>query len=123
MSKAVSWPVRTPSRSDTVGRMTTPEGSAAAPALPYGTPDAPRIAVRGEAHLEVDPEIGRIGITVASRGKDRRAALEELTRRNATALDLVKSYGDAVERLETGAFSVRPELTKHGRGERVRTYH
>ncbi|MFF3347876.1 SIMPL domain-containing protein [Streptomyces sp. NPDC002779] len=97
--------------------MTTPT------ALPYGTPDAPRIAVRGEAHLEVDPEIGRIGITVASRGRDRRTALEDLTRRNATALDLVKSYGDAVERLESGAFSVRPELTKHGRGERVRTYH
>ncbi|MEV0169789.1 SIMPL domain-containing protein [Streptomyces sp. NPDC050803] len=104
--------------------MATPEGSAAPEsALPYGTPDAPRIAVRGEAHLEVDPEIGRIGVTVASRGKDRRSALEDLTRRNATALDLVKSYGEAVERLETGAFSVRPELTKHGRGERIRTYH
>lgn len=99
--------------------MTTPP----APSLPYGTPDAPRIAVRGEAHLEVDPEIGRIGITVASRGKDRRSALDDLTRRNAGALELVKSYGDAVERVETGAFSVRPELTKHGRGERVRTYH
>ncbi|MDN0194857.1 SIMPL domain-containing protein [Streptomyces sp. S.PNR 29] len=92
------------------------------PAVPYGTPDAPRIAVRGEARLEVDPEIARIGITVTARGRDRRTALDDLTRRNTTVLDLVKSYGDAVERLETGAFSITPEL-KHGRGERIRTYH
>ncbi|MFG1666711.1 SIMPL domain-containing protein [Streptomyces sp. Y7] len=93
------------------------------PAVPYGTPDAPRIAVRGEARLEVDPEIARIGITVTSRGKDRRAALDDLTRRNAAVLDLVKSYGDAVERLETGAFSISPELKDKGRGERVHAYH
>ncbi|TLS40919.1 SIMPL domain-containing protein [Streptomyces montanus] len=90
---------------------------------PYGTPDAPRIAVRGEAHLEVDPEIARIGITVSARGTDRRSALDDLTRRNATVLDLVKTYGEAVERVETGAFSISPELTKHGRGERIRAYH
>ncbi|WP_369196286.1 SIMPL domain-containing protein [Streptomyces djakartensis] len=102
--------------------MTTPTDTPQ-PAVPYGTPDAPRIAVRGEARLEVDPEIARIGITVAARGRDRRSALDDLTRRNSGVLDLVKSYGDAVERLETGAFSITPELTKHGRGERVRTYH
>ncbi|MEU6807019.1 SIMPL domain-containing protein [Streptomyces neyagawaensis] len=92
-------------------------------ALPYGTPDAPRIAVRGDAHLEVDPEIARIGITVTARGKDRRAALDDLTRRNNTALDLVKSYGDAIERLETGTFSLTPQLKEKGRGERVHAYH
>ncbi|WCH90906.1 SIMPL domain-containing protein [Streptomyces moderatus] len=93
------------------------------PAVPYGTPDAPRIAVHGEARLEVDPEIARIGVTVASRGKDRRAALDDLTRRNTAVLDLVKTYGDAVERLETGAFSISPELKDKGRGERVHAYH
>jgi len=91
--------------------------------VPYGTPDAPRIAVRGEAHLEVDPEIARIGVTVAARGKDRRTALDDLTRRNTTVLDLLKSYGDAVEHLETGSFTVTPELKEHGRGERVHAYH
>ncbi|MFS8203060.1 SIMPL domain-containing protein [Streptomyces sp. CWNU-52B] len=93
------------------------------PPTPYGTPEAPRIAVRGEAHLEVDPEIARIGITVNARGTDRKDALGDLTRRNSAVLDLVKAYGDAVEKLETGAFSITPELTKHGRGERVRAYH
>ncbi|MEV5980240.1 SIMPL domain-containing protein [Streptomyces sp. NPDC052114] len=91
-------------------------------ATPYGTPDAPRLAVRGEARLEVDPEIARIGITVSARGTDRRDALADLTRRNTTALDLVKTYGDAVEKLETGAFAITPQLTKHGRGERIHSY-
>ncbi|MET9468068.1 SIMPL domain-containing protein [Streptomyces sp. NPDC006544] len=90
---------------------------------PYGTPEVPRVAVRGEARLEVDPEIARIGITVSARGTDRRTALEDLTRRNNAVLDLVKSYGDPVENLETGAFSITPELTRHGRAERIRAYH
>ncbi|WP_420081122.1 SIMPL domain-containing protein [Streptomyces sp. JL4002] len=89
---------------------------------PYGTPEVPRVAVRGEARLEVDPEIARIGITVGARGTDRRTALDDLTRRNNAALDLIKSYGDAVEKLETGSFSITPELTRHGRAERVRAY-
>lgn len=102
--------------------MTTPSTDDQQPPVPYGTPDAPRIAVRGEARLEVDPEIARIGITVAARGRDRRTALDDLTRRNAAVLDLVKTYGEAVERLETGGFSITPELNPHARGERVRAY-
>ncbi|MFD3802556.1 SIMPL domain-containing protein [Streptomyces sp. NPDC058611] len=90
---------------------------------PYGTPEVPRVAVCGEARIEVDPEIARIGITVSARGTDRRTALDDLTRRNNAVLDLVKSYGDPVEKLETGAFSISPELTRHGRGDRIRAYH
>lgn len=92
-------------------------------AAPYGTPETPRVAVRGEARLEFDPEIARIGVAVSARGTDRRTALEDLTRRNSAVLDLIKSYGEAVEKLETGAFSISPELGRHGRGERVRAYH
>ncbi|WBB59991.1 SIMPL domain-containing protein [Streptomyces sp. WMMC500] len=95
----------------------------ASPPTPYGTPDEPRLAVRGEARLEVDPEIARIAVTVAVRGTDRRAALDDLTQRNAEARELIRSYGDAVEKLETGALLVTPELGRHGRGERVRRYH
>ncbi|MYT27915.1 MULTISPECIES: SIMPL domain-containing protein [unclassified Streptomyces] len=93
------------------------------PALPYGTPDAPRVAVRGEAHLEVDPEIARITVTVSTRGTDRTTALTDLTRRNEHALTLIKSYGDAVEQLETGSFTLTPQLTDKGRHERIRAYH
>ncbi len=102
---------------------TTHTTTSTSPYVPYGTPDAPRVAVRGHARFEADPEIARIGITVSARGTDRRTALDDLTRRNAFVLDLVKSYGTAVEKLETGAFSISPELTRHGRNERVRAYH
>ncbi|MFJ1810983.1 MULTISPECIES: SIMPL domain-containing protein [unclassified Streptomyces] len=90
---------------------------------PYGTPDAPLLTVRGEAELEVDPEIARIHITLTARGRDRRTTLDDLTRRNTTTLDLIKTYGDAVENLSTGAISITPELATRGRGERIRTYH
>ncbi|MEW1656387.1 SIMPL domain-containing protein [Streptomyces sp. NPDC093707] len=93
------------------------------PALPYGTPDAPRLAVRGEARLDVDPEIARITVTVSARGTDRQTALTDLTHRNDLALTLLKSYGDAVENLETSSFTLTPQLTDKGRHERIRAYH
>ncbi|WP_329115815.1 SIMPL domain-containing protein [Streptomyces sp. NBC_01465] len=88
-----------------------------------GTPETPLVTVRGEATLEVDPEIATVSVLVSARGKDRRAALEDLTRRNAAVLELTKGYGDAVEKLESGRFSISPELSTHGRGERIRAYH
>lgn len=116
-------PVPNRATGDRVGRMATAPEETQASAVPYGTPDAPRIAVRGEARLEVDPEIARINVTVLARGKDRRTALDDLTHRNATVLGLIKSYGEAVERLETGAFSLTPRLKEKGRGERIHAYH
>ncbi|MER5432768.1 SIMPL domain-containing protein [Streptomyces sp. NPDC002588] len=89
---------------------------------PHGTPDTPLLAVRGEAELETDPDLARIGITVTARGKDRRTTLDDLARRNTTVVELVKSYGDAVEDVSTGAVSITPEFGQHGRGERVRAY-
>lgn len=100
------------------GRMTTTPAP-----TPYGTPESPRVAVRGEARLEVDPEIATLAVTVGARGTDRRNALDDLTRRNAGVLDLIRGYGAAVEKLETGAFAVSPQLAGKGRGERVRAYH
>ncbi|MEU8624148.1 SIMPL domain-containing protein [Streptomyces sp. NPDC048669] len=90
---------------------------------PYGTPDHPRLAVRGEARLEIEPETASVGITVSARGKDRRAALDDLTRRNTTVLELARTYGQAVEKLETGTFTITPELTQRGREEKIRAYH
>ncbi|WP_133910164.1 SIMPL domain-containing protein [Streptomyces sp. NBC_00582] len=90
---------------------------------PYGTPDAPLLAVRGEAELETDPDLAHLGITVTARGKERRTTLDDLTRRNATVVELIKSYGDAVEDVSTGAVSLTPELERRGRGERVHAYH
>ncbi|MFH9132303.1 SIMPL domain-containing protein [Streptomyces sp. NPDC017524] len=94
-----------------------------APHPSHGTPAAPRVTVHGEAHLEVDPEIARITVTLTARNTDRRTTLDDLTRRNTTTLDLIKTYGDAIEKLETGTLAIRPELTRHGRAERIRAYH
>ncbi|MFI9200890.1 SIMPL domain-containing protein [Streptomyces sp. NPDC053048] len=103
--------------------MTTPQPDPQPTPQPYGTPEHPRIAVRGEARLEVDPEIARLGISVNARGTDRRTTLGDLTHRNNKVLDLLKSYGDAVEKLETGTFTITPQLTDKGRHERIRAYH
>ncbi|MFI0932430.1 SIMPL domain-containing protein [Streptomyces sp. NPDC021019] len=99
------------------------ETPAPAPHPSHGTPAAPRVTVRGEAHLEVEPEIARIAVTLTARNTDRRTTLDDLTRRNTTTLDLIKTYGDAIEKLETGTLAIRPELTRHGRAERIRAYH
>jgi len=77
------------------------------------------VSVRGEATLEVDPELCEFAVTVMARGKDRRAALDQLTSQNKQLLDTLKSeYGDALERLETGLFSVYPE-SRLKRGDRA----
>ncbi|MEH0543692.1 SIMPL domain-containing protein [Streptomyces sp. B21-105] len=90
---------------------------------PHATPDTPHLTVRGEAELEVDPEIARITVTLTARGHDRRTTLDDLTHRNTTALDLLKSYGDTVENLSTGTLTLRPELTPYDRDEHIHTHH
>ncbi|MEU8308671.1 SIMPL domain-containing protein [Actinomadura sp. NPDC048955] len=84
--------------------------------------DAPLISVRGEAVLEAEPEIARLSVHVQSQEPDRRTALDRLTERNQQCLDLVKSYGEAVERLETGGLSITPLLKYRRREGDVRAY-
>ncbi|MEU9668194.1 SIMPL domain-containing protein [Streptomyces bobili] len=88
----------------------------------HGTPDVPLLVVRGESAFEADPDLARLGIGVTARGRDRRTTLDDLTRRNTEVLELVRSYGEAVTDVSTGAVSLTPELTEHGRGERVRSH-
>jgi len=82
----------------------------------------PVISVRGEAHLEADPEIATLSVTVQARDPDRRTVLDRLATRNAQLLDLIKGYGEAVEKLESGAASVYPDIKYKDRTERVRGY-
>ncbi|SNR27404.1 SIMPL domain-containing protein [Actinomadura mexicana] len=84
--------------------------------------DAPKISVRGEAVLEAEPEIARLSVHVQSQESDRRAALDRLTERNQQCLDLVRSYGEAVEKLETGGLSITPLLKYKRREGDVRAY-
>lgn len=82
----------------------------------------PVISVRGEAYLEVDPEIAVVSITVQARDRDRRAVLDRLVSRNRQVLDLVREYGDAVEKVESGPASAHPEFKQKGDRERVAGY-
>lgn len=82
----------------------------------------PVISVRGEAHLEAEPEIATLNVTVLARDPDRRTVLDRLATRNSQVLDLIKGYGEAVEKLESGAASVYPDIKHKERTERVRSY-
>jgi uncharacterized protein len=82
----------------------------------------PVISVRGEAWLEVEPEIAAINVTVQARDRERRAVLDRLASRNSQVLDLIKEYGEAVEKVESGPASVYPDIEHKERGERAARY-
>lgn len=84
--------------------------------------DAPLISVRGEAVLEVEPEIARLSVHVQSQEPDRRRALDRLTERNRAALDLIGSYGEAVEKVETGGLVITPLVKYRRREGDIRAY-
>ena len=87
---------------------------------------APVVSVRGDATLEVPPEIARLQVAVVAEAGDRRKALETLSKRNDDVLALVKAHGDAIERVETRGLSVYPVLHQRDskrRDEKIRFYH
>jgi uncharacterized protein YggE len=79
------------------------------------------ISVRGEATLLVDPEVADLTVVVTAQARDRREAFERLVKRNDEVLDLVRSYGDSVDRVESTGVSVAPEL-RRGKDEKIRSY-
>lgn len=72
--------------------------------------------------MEAEPEIAIIEVTVQARDRDRRAVLDRLASRNTQIIDLIKGYGEAVEKLESGPASVYPDIKHKERGERVSGY-
>lgn len=72
------------------------------------------MSVRGEALLEVDPEIATLRVFTTSRDKDREKAMANLERRAAELQALLDRFGDAVESRETGSVRVTPYF-KDGR--------
>jgi len=82
----------------------------------------PVISVRGEASLEVEPEVAIVNVTIEARDRDRRTVLSRLASRNQQVTDLIKSHGEAVEKLESGPASVRPDIRDKKASERVARY-
>jgi uncharacterized protein len=82
--------------------------------------DGPIVAVRGEATHEVPAEVVRFSVTVAARDKDRQATLARLAERAEAVRSLIDGYGAAIERRESGALHVSPEIKRSG--EKVVAY-
>jgi uncharacterized protein len=83
---------------------------------------APLLSVRGEATIEVPPEIAELTITFTARDSRRERAMELLAARNEECLALVRSHGEAVQRVETTGLAIYPELRSGLRREQVRAY-
>ncbi|MFJ9794328.1 SIMPL domain-containing protein [Streptomyces sp. NPDC101145] len=83
----------------------------------------PHLTVRGEAHIETDPDLAHIGITLTARGTDPHTTLNDLTQRNNTAINLIRNYGPALHNLHTTNLTLTPQLTRHGRDEHIHTHH
>ena len=87
---------------------------------PVGSPAV--ISVRGEASLIVEPELVDLTVVVSTQAKDRREAFERLVKRNDEVLELLRSYGDSVDEVESSGVAVQPEVRRGGREEKVRSY-
>jgi uncharacterized protein YggE len=82
----------------------------------------PVISVRGEASLEVEPEIAIVWVSVQARDPDRHRAVELLARRTDAVSATIKGFGEAIEKLESQPVSVQP-VFKDGRAkERISGY-
>jgi uncharacterized protein len=84
----------------------------------------PQVLVRGEARLEVEPELADIGATVRVRARDRQTALERCRDIQQQVTTMAAAAGDAVESLETTAVSVYLEVRdRRAPGEPVASVH
>ena len=77
-------------------------------------PAEPVISVRGQATLEVEPEIAVVWVVVMARDADRRKAVDLLAGRSGRVGDMIKGYGEAIEKLESQPVNVQP-VFKEGR--------
>jgi uncharacterized protein YggE len=82
----------------------------------------PVLTVRGEATLEVPPEIVDLAIAITARDPRRERVVDQLAARNRECLALLEGYGEGVQRIATSGIAVYPELRPGGRKEQVRSY-
>lgn len=83
---------------------------------------APVVSVRGEAVLEVDPEIATLRVNTVSRDKDRERAVSNLERRSGELDALLARYGEAIESHETGAVRITPQFKDGRPNEKITGY-
>jgi uncharacterized protein YggE len=76
------------------------------------------VSVRGEANVEVDPEIAVVFVSVTAREKDREQAVRRLEQRRLTLQHIFDTYADAIERIEGDAVEVHPDFKSGKPAER-----
>jgi|CZKW01.1.fsa_nt_gi uncharacterized protein YggE len=69
----------------------------------------PVLAVRGEAALDVEPEIARIEVSVAATDTDRARTLQLLAERAAAVEKVLESFPDVIERSESSGARISPQ--------------
>lgn len=85
-------------------------------------PSPPQVLVRGEAVLEVEPELADVWVTVRVRARDRETALERCRTGQDQVAAVAAAAGDAVEAVETTTASVHLEVRdRRAPGEPVAT--
>jgi len=85
-------------------------------------PAEPVVSVRGEATLEVEPEIAVVWVTVLARDADRQRAVSLLAERGNRISAQIKGFGDAVEKLESQPVRVQPVFKEGKVRERISGY-
>lgn len=70
----------------------------------------PQVHVRGEALLQVEPELADVGVTVRVRARDRQTALERCRAAQEQVTAVAAAAGDAIESVETTSVSVYLEV-------------
>lgn len=78
-------------------------------------PDRPILAVRGEAVLEIEPEIARIEVSIAARGPDRAATIKALTDRDADVGLILGDFDEIIEKSESSGVRLSPpQVARNG---------
>jgi uncharacterized protein YggE len=85
-------------------------------------PAEPVISVRGEATLEVEPEIAVVWATVMARDAHRYRAVELLAGRTARVSGMITGFGEAIEKLESEPVNVQPVFKEGKVREKVSGY-
>jgi uncharacterized protein YggE len=63
-----------------------------------------------------------VNVAIQARDRDRQTVLSRLASRNQHVTALIEGYGEAVEKLESGPASVRPDIREKKATERVARY-
>ncbi|MGH3321979.1 MAG: SIMPL domain-containing protein [Streptosporangiaceae bacterium] len=84
--------------------------------------ELPVISVRGEGHLEVDPEIARVSVAVSGRDAHRARTLELVEARQRAVREVLDAFADGLEDVETSHVRVAPRYPRRGHGETVVGY-